>query len=312
MLGREGRFRRGISVPRRRGAVASRGRQQCRGSRRVRSCRRDREPSSYGADTRGRQHFSNFFPLPHGQGSLRPTCLYGLKAGPCGGGAKAVAWGRRGRSRAVRGAPPPRARSAWSEKAYQPDSSPTASSSGPILSYRKPAIRSGSASVRPRSSRKTLCRRTGATLIIAKLDRLARNVAFVSNLMEAGVEFTAVDFPTANRLTIHILAAVAEHEAAMTSTRTKAALAAAKARGTKLGNPNGLTAEARTRGTAVAVARRKGQAAARVADLRPIVEEIKATGRASLRAIAAELDARGIPAPRGGRWTAPAVMRLLG
>src|SRR3954447_15475515 len=67
------------------------------------------------------------------------------------------------------------------------------------------------------------CRRIGATLIIAKLDRLARNVAFVSNLMESGVEFVAVDFPTANRLTIHILAAVAEHEAAMTSTRTKAA-----------------------------------------------------------------------------------------
>src|SRR6185369_13986627 len=82
------------------------------------------------------------------------------------------------------------------------------------------------------------CRRTGAALIIAKLDRLARNVAFVSNLMEAGVEFTAVDFPTANRLTIHILAAVAEHEREMISARTKAALAAAKARGTKLGNPS--------------------------------------------------------------------------
>ena len=156
------------------------------------------------------------------------------------------------------------------------------------------------------------CRRIGATLIIAKLDRLARNVAFVSNLMEAGVEFVAVDFPTANRLTIHILAAVAEHEREMISARTKAALAAAKARGTRLGNPNGLTAEARTRGTAVAVARRKAQAAARVADLRPIVEEIKANGRTSLRAIAAELDVRQIPAPRGGRWTAPAVMRLIG
>ena len=81
------------------------------------------------------------------------------------------------------------------------------------------------------------CRRLGATLIIAKLDRLARNVAFVSNLMESGVEFAAADFPTANRLTIHILAAVAEHEREMISARTKAALAAAKARGIKLGNP---------------------------------------------------------------------------
>jgi DNA invertase Pin-like site-specific DNA recombinase len=71
-----------------------------------------------------------------------------------------------------------------------------------------------------------LCRAHRATLIIAKLDRLARNVAFVSNLMESGVEFTACDFPQANRLTIHILAAVAEHEAGMISARTKAALAA--------------------------------------------------------------------------------------
>ena len=80
-----------------------------------------------------------------------------------------------------------------------------------------------------------LCRLHGATLIIAKLDRLARNVAFISNLMESGVEFHAVDFPQANRLTVHILAAVAEHEAKMISERTKAALAAAKRRDVKLG-----------------------------------------------------------------------------
>jgi DNA invertase Pin-like site-specific DNA recombinase len=80
-----------------------------------------------------------------------------------------------------------------------------------------------------------LCRLHDATLIIAKLDRLARNVLFTATLMESGVKFTAVDFPDANNLTIHILAAVAEHEAAMISTRTKAALAAAKARGKVLG-----------------------------------------------------------------------------
>jgi DNA invertase Pin-like site-specific DNA recombinase len=156
----------------------------------------------------------------------------------------------------------------------------------------------------------TACRGIGATLIIAKLDRLARNVAFVSNLMESGVEFTAVDFPTANRLTIHILAAVAEHEREMISARTKAALAAAKARGTKLGTPN-LTDDARAKGREAARKVLEGRTAARAADLAPVVAEIKAGGRTSLRAIASELDAKGIPAPRGDKWTAPAVMRLL-
>src|SRR6478672_9282933 len=93
-------------------------------------------------------------------------------------------------------------------------------------------IESGKRSDRPQlAAALAACRLHKATLVIAKLDRLARNVAFVSALMEAGVEFVAVDFPQANRLTIHILAAVAEHEASMISARTKAALAAAKARG---------------------------------------------------------------------------------
>src|SRR5579862_7716530 len=70
---------------------------------------------------------------------------------------------------------------------------------------------------------------TGATLIVAKLDRLSRNVAFIAALMESGVEFTAADMPMANRLTVHVLAAVAEHEREAISARTKAALAAAKA-----------------------------------------------------------------------------------
>ena len=82
------------------------------------------------------------------------------------------------------------------------------------------------------------CRKRRSVLVIARLDRLARNVAFIANLMNSDVEFVAVDMPHANRLTIHILAAVAEHEREMISQRTKAALAAAKARGKKLGNPN--------------------------------------------------------------------------
>jgi DNA invertase Pin-like site-specific DNA recombinase len=84
------------------------------------------------------------------------------------------------------------------------------------------------------------CRKRGATLLIARLDRLARNVAFIAGLMESGVDFVAVDMPQANRLTIHILAAVAEHEREMISQRTKAALAQAKARDKRLGNPRPL------------------------------------------------------------------------
>ena len=97
-------------------------------------------------------------------------------------------------------------------------------------------IESGKRTDRPQLEKAfRACRVYGAKLIIAKLDRLARNVAFISNLMESGVEFEAVDFPQANRLTIHIMAAMAEHEAKMISDRTKAALAAAKRRGVKLG-----------------------------------------------------------------------------
>ena len=150
----------------------------------------------------------------------------------------------------------------------------------------------------------------GAKLIIAKLDRLARNVAFVSNLMESGVEFIAVDFPEANRLTVHILAAVAEHEAAMISQRTKAALAAAKARGKALGGNRGVIIDdaARKRSRAV----RAAKATTRAGQLLPMIEDIKASGITSLNAIARELTARKVPAARGGMsWTAMGVSRAL-
>jgi DNA invertase Pin-like site-specific DNA recombinase len=135
--------------------------------------------------------------------------------------------------------------------------------------------------------------------VVAKLDRLARNVAFISKLMESGVDFVAVDFPQANRLTI--LAAVAEHEAAMISQRTRAALAAAKAHGVKLGNPANLLA-----GSAAKAAR----ADKRAADLLSVIAPLK-TGGASLRQIADGLTRRGISAPRGGTWSAVAVKRIL-
>lgn len=156
-----------------------------------------------------------------------------------------------------------------------------------------------------------LCRRHRATLIIAKLDRLARNVAFVSALMESGVEFTAVDFPQANRLTVHILAAVAEHEAAMISARTKAALAQAKARGARLGGDRGNLPAVAEAGRQLSAARRTKAADAHAADTRPDIEAIRATGTTSLNGIATELNRRAVPSPRHGAWTATSVKRAL-
>src|ERR671917_1097190 len=117
----------------------------------------------------------------------------------------------------------------------------------------------------------TLCRQKKAMLVIAKLDRLARNVHFISGLMESGVEFVAVDMPHANRLTLHILAAVAEHEREMISQRTKAALAAAKARGKRLGGDRGNLRAVGDKGREISRAVRIKKANARTADLSPII-----------------------------------------
>ncbi len=150
-----------------------------------------------------------------------------------------------------------------------------------------------------------------AVLVIAKLDRLARNVHFVSGLMESGVEFVAADMPTVNRLTVHILAAVAEEEARMISARTKAALTAAKARGVKLGNPHLLARcpvlAARARDAQQAEARR------RVDAVRPYLEQARMAGAITLWQLADALMKRGVPAPRGGhRWHPAQVRRVLG
>jgi DNA invertase Pin-like site-specific DNA recombinase len=185
-------------------------------------------------------------------------------------------------------------------------------------------IESGKRNDRPALARAlALCRIHKATLIIAKLDRLARNVNFISNLMEAGVEFTAVDFPQANRLTVHILAAVAEHEAAMISARTKAALQAAKARGVSLGTPNhGLiarhahkgtqaSASVRSAGTQASASVRSAAAQKRAADILPVIESVQTDGVTTLVGIAETLNERGIPAPRGGSWSPVQVSRVL-
>jgi DNA invertase Pin-like site-specific DNA recombinase len=140
-------------------------------------------------------------------------------------------------------------------------------------------------------------------LLIAKLDRLARNVAFTANLLESGVEVTAADMPEANRFVLHIMAAVAEQEGRAISERTKAALAAAKARGVKLGwsmtARKGQQREASRKG-AVRNAQNADQHAANVL---PIISQIAANG-ASLRQIVDELNTRGIKTARGGRWYA--------
>ena len=154
------------------------------------------------------------------------------------------------------------------------------------------------------------CRLQGATMVIAKLDRLARNVAFVSRLMESGVEFVAVDMPSANRLTCHILAAMAEHEVSMISTRTRAALAQAKARGVKLGGDRGNIEAIASMGAVASAKVRSDRSARRAADLGAIIRQVEEQGAKTLKGLAAGLNALGVTAPRGGQWSAGQVARV--
>jgi DNA invertase Pin-like site-specific DNA recombinase len=165
-------------------------------------------------------------------------------------------------------------------------------------------VESGKRADRPRlEAAMAACRLHRATLVIAKLDRLARNVAFVSRLMESGVEFIVADMPKVNRLTIHILAAVAEAEADLISARTKAALAAAKARGKVLGGTRPGAAERGQQVAALGRAALQAKAAARDADLQPVLRELAAAGITTQAGIARALTARGIETARKGRWS---------
>lgn len=173
-------------------------------------------------------------------------------------------------------------------------------------------IESGKRNDRPEiAAALAACRVQRATLIIAKLDRLARNVAFISNLMESGAEFIAADMPMANRLTVHVLAAVAEHEREMISQRTKAALAAAKARGVKLGNPH-LVAGDRSSALVASLARQR-TARAKARDVMPYIEAARSkAGCRTLASIAEALTARGIKTPGGCLvWNAEQVRRVI-
>ena len=149
-----------------------------------------------------------------------------------------------------------------------------------------------------------------ATLVIAKLDRLARNAYFLLSLRDAGVKFVACDMPQANNLTVTIMAAVAEEEAKMISDRTKAALKAAKARGVALGGFRGrsISREDAAKGNEV----RKTRSIARAAQFRAEVDRIIGEGHNTLKLIAAELNARNIPTPsRRGAWQPTMVSRVL-
>lgn len=172
-------------------------------------------------------------------------------------------------------------------------------------------VESGRRSDRPKLEEALrACRLHGATLVVAKLDRLARNAHFLLGLKEAGVEFVCVDMPSANRLTVGIMAMVAEEEARMISARTKAALAAAKRRGTKLGTPANLTPEARRKGSLASLRRRKVIATRWEQDVAPTVREL-VQGGSTLRGAAEQLNERALPARRGGSWTATQVWRVL-
>jgi DNA invertase Pin-like site-specific DNA recombinase len=157
----------------------------------------------------------------------------------------------------------------------------------------------------------------GATLVFAKLDRLTRNVDLLRALVASAVDLVFCDLPhvppgAMGRFLLTQMASVAELEAGLISERTKAALAAAKARGVKLGNPNGARAlRGKQTGNAHAVAAVKANAERRAGNLVAIVNDIRSQGLTSVRAIAAELNARGVLTPRGGEWHPTSAARLL-
>lgn len=156
------------------------------------------------------------------------------------------------------------------------------------------------------------CRQTRSTLLVAKLDRLSRNAAFLLSLRDAGVRFVAADMPDMNETVVGILAVIAQHERQAISDRTRAALAAAKRRGVRLGNPHLARVAPRTAADAYIASKANAKAAkARAEELRDVVTDARAHGHTTFRAMAAHLNGLGIQTPRGGSWAPASVSRLL-
>ncbi len=152
-------------------------------------------------------------------------------------------------------------------------------------------------------------KQTGGTLLIAKLDRLARNVSFIFAVRDAGVNFTAVDMPEANTLTIGIMAVMAQHEAELISARTRSALAAKKARGCKLGNPSNFTQTGREKGVQAHMVKAANNPHTKQAKGYAVMLR---NGGAALRNIADTLNKEGFKTARGGQYSAVQVARLFG
>jgi DNA invertase Pin-like site-specific DNA recombinase len=172
-------------------------------------------------------------------------------------------------------------------------------------------VESGKRNNRPELAKAlSLAKATGSTLLVAKLDRLSRNAAFLLTLRDSNVDFVAADMPDANRLTVGILAVVAQDERERISQRTKAALQAAKARGVKLGCPNGA-AHLKGLGNAAAVAEIGARAQERAEGLREIVTRLIGEGVRSQNGLARSLNTMGVESPRGGAWQGLSVRRLL-
>jgi DNA invertase Pin-like site-specific DNA recombinase len=151
------------------------------------------------------------------------------------------------------------------------------------------------------------CQQTGATLVVARLDRLGRDVRFLTTLMDSGAQFVALDVPGANKLTLHVLMAVAQNEREAISERTRAALQAAKARGQKLGGTHVPTDEDRRKGAEV----KRRQVAERYRIVGPLAVALRLQGE-TLQGIADKFDSmRAQLANRGTRWTPGAVQRVI-